>query len=66
VLDLIAAGKADEALALQAEFTAAAQADAQMRPLFYLRGACDLSKNAKIRAYAPIWGMGGAVISWLP
>lgn len=66
MLDLIGAGRADEALALHAEFTAAAQTDAQMRPLFFLRGACGLSKNAKVRAYAPIWGMGGAVVSWLP
>lgn len=65
ILDLIRAGKADDALALHAEYAAAAQVDAQLRPLFFLRGACDLAKNPKVHAYAPVWGMGGAVISWL-
>ena len=65
ILDLIAAGRADDAFKLREEFSRAAVADSQMRPLSYLRGAVDLSANAKVHAYAPVWGMGASVVSWL-
>ena len=39
-------------------------ADAQLRTVSFLHGAADLSRPATVRAQAPVWGMGAAVISW--
>ncbi len=64
ILDLLAAGQVDEAFGLRDEYARAALADSQLRALGFLRGASALSGNAKVRAYAPIWGTGGAVVDW--
>ena len=64
VLDLLAAGQVEQVFDLRAEYAAAAAADSQLRALSFLHGAAQLKTNADIRAYAPVWGMGGAVINW--
>ena len=64
VLDLLATGAIDTVFDLRAEYAAAATADSQLRALSFLHGATPLGTKADIRAYAPIWGMGGAVVIW--
>lgn len=65
MLSLLEGGKPAEAAALQSQFAKEAKADSQFRALSFLIGSGCISGNAQVRAYAPIWGMGGAVISWL-
>ncbi len=65
MLSLLAEGKLAEAIELQSQFAKEAKADSQFRALSFLAGSGCISGNANVRAYAPIWGMGGSVISWL-
>jgi 2-aminophenol/2-amino-5-chlorophenol 1,6-dioxygenase alpha subunit len=64
MLDLLAAGKLDDALALREEYAREAQADSQFRALAFLAGTGCLTGPADVRAYGPIWGTGAAVIHW--
>lgn len=64
MLDLLAGGRLDEALALSTEYAGAAQVDSQFRALAFLAGTGCLAGNADVRAYGPIWGTGAAVVSW--
>lgn len=64
VLQLLAAGKVDEVLALREEYAREAMVDSQLRVLGFLRGAAGLQEKAMVRAYAPVWGTGAAVIDW--
>lgn len=64
ILDLLASGQAADALALREEYARAASADSQLRALGFLQGAGALQGKARVRAYAPVWGTGGAVIDW--
>jgi 2-aminophenol/2-amino-5-chlorophenol 1,6-dioxygenase alpha subunit len=64
MLDLLAAGKLDDALALREEYAREAQVDAQFRALSFLAGTGHLSAPADVRAYGPVWGTGAAVVHW--
>ncbi len=64
MLDLLAGGRLDEALALSTEYAGAAQVDSQFRALAFLAGTGCLAGSADVRAYGPIWGTGAAVVSW--
>ncbi|MFC0098899.1 2-amino-5-chlorophenol 1,6-dioxygenase subunit alpha [Micromonospora marina] len=64
ILDLLTAGKVDEALAVREDFARQAQADSQFRALAFAAGAGAATGPAHLHAYGPIWGTGGAVLSW--
>lgn len=64
MLDLIAAGKHDEVLALREEYARAAAADSQFRAYPFLAGAGALDGPGEVAAYGPVWGTGAAVIRW--
>jgi len=64
MLDLLAAGRVDEALARSDDYALAAQADSQFRGLGFLAGTGCLTGPADVRAYGPIWGTGAAVVHW--
>ena len=64
VLGLLEAGKFGELQSIRDKFIAETAADAQLRTVSFLHGAADLSRPAAVRAHAPVWGMGAAVISW--
>ncbi|MFE0593284.1 2-amino-5-chlorophenol 1,6-dioxygenase subunit alpha [Micromonospora echinospora] len=64
VLDLLVAGDADGALAVREDFARQAQADSQFRALAFAAGAGATDGPAHLHAYGPIWGTGGAVLSW--
>jgi 2-aminophenol/2-amino-5-chlorophenol 1,6-dioxygenase alpha subunit len=64
VLDLLARGQLDEAMALREEYARAAQADSQLRALAFLAGTGCIDGPADVRAYGPVWGTGAAVIHW--
>ncbi|WP_431934616.1 2-amino-5-chlorophenol 1,6-dioxygenase subunit alpha [Micromonospora sp. RP3T] len=64
ILDLLTSGKVDEALAVREEFARQAQADSQFRALAFAAGAEAATGPAHLHAYGPIWGTGGAVLSW--
>lgn len=64
VLDLLAGGRLNDALALREEYARAAQADSQMRGLSFLAGTGCLQGAADVRAYGPVWGTGAAVVHW--
>ena len=64
MLDLMAAGRVDEALAQSDDYAMAAQADSQFRGLAFLAGTGCLTHPADVRAYGPVWGTGGAVVHW--
>lgn len=66
VLDLLAAGRADEALALRERFASEAAADSQFRALAFLDGTGAAGGAAEILAYGPVWGTGAAVVHWAP
>jgi 2-aminophenol/2-amino-5-chlorophenol 1,6-dioxygenase alpha subunit len=64
ILELLAAGRLSEALALREEYARAAQADSQLRALAFLAGTGCLEGAADVSAYGPIWGTGAAVVHW--
>lgn len=64
ILDLLAAGDVDGALALREDYAREAQADSQFRALAFLAGTGCLDAPADVRAYGPIWGTGAAVLHW--
>jgi 2-aminophenol/2-amino-5-chlorophenol 1,6-dioxygenase subunit alpha len=64
VLELLAAGRLDEALRRAPDFAREAQADSQFRALAFLAGTGCLTHSADVRAYGPIWGTGAAVVHW--
>lgn len=64
VLDLLAAGRAHEALAVREQFALEAAADSQFRALAFLDGTGAIGGPAEILAYGPIWGTGAAVAHW--
>jgi 2-aminophenol/2-amino-5-chlorophenol 1,6-dioxygenase alpha subunit len=64
VLDLLVAGDADGALAVREDFARQAQADSQFRALAFAAGAGATHGPAHLHANGPIWGTGGAVLSW--
>ncbi|MBL6279210.1 2-amino-5-chlorophenol 1,6-dioxygenase subunit alpha [Micromonospora fiedleri] len=64
VLDLLTAGKVDEVLKIREDFARQAQADSQFRALAFAAGAGATAGPAQLHAYGPLWGTGGAVLSW--
>ncbi|MET8232786.1 2-amino-5-chlorophenol 1,6-dioxygenase subunit alpha [Micromonospora sp. NPDC005298] len=64
VLDLLTAGKVDEVLKIREDFARQAQADSQFRALAFAAGAGAAAGPAQLHAYGPLWGTGGAVLSW--
>lgn len=64
VLELLAAGRLDDALALREEYAREAQVDSQFRALPFLAGTGCLDEPAEVRAYGPIWGTGAGVVHW--
>ncbi|WP_341720595.1 2-amino-5-chlorophenol 1,6-dioxygenase subunit alpha [Micromonospora sp. FIMYZ51] len=64
VLDLLTAGKVDEVLKIREDFARQAQADSQFRALAFAAGAGATAGPAHLHAYGPLWGTGGAVLSW--
>jgi 2-aminophenol/2-amino-5-chlorophenol 1,6-dioxygenase alpha subunit len=66
MLDLLAAGRLADALALREEYAREAEVDSQFRALAFLAGAGGLDGPADVPAYGPIWGTGAAVLHWPP
>lgn len=64
VLDMLAAGRLDEVLALREEYAREASVDSQLRALAFLAGTGCLDRPADVLAYGPVWGTGAAVIHW--
>jgi 2-aminophenol/2-amino-5-chlorophenol 1,6-dioxygenase alpha subunit len=64
MLDLLAAGRIDEALERSPEYAREAQADSQFRALAFLAGTGCLTGPADVLAYGPVWGTGAAVVHW--
>lgn len=64
VLEMLKAGRIDELLAARADMVEAGAMDGQLRTISFLHGAVGLAHPAQVRAYAPVWGMGAAVVSW--
>lgn len=64
VLDLLAAGRSDETLAVREQFAREAAADSQFRALAFLDGTGAVGGRAEVLAYGPIWGTGAAVVHW--
>ena len=65
MLDLLAAGRLDEALALREQYAREAQADSQFRALAFLAGSGACDGPARVLEYGPVWGTGAAVVTWL-
>jgi 2-aminophenol/2-amino-5-chlorophenol 1,6-dioxygenase subunit alpha len=65
VLDLLAAGRTGEVLALREEYAREAQADSQLRALAFLAGSGACDRPARVLEYGPVWGTGAAVVTWL-
>jgi 2-aminophenol/2-amino-5-chlorophenol 1,6-dioxygenase alpha subunit len=66
VLDLLAEGRLDDALALREEYAREAGVDSQLRGLAFLAGTGCLRGPADVLSYGPVWGTGAAVIHWSP
>ena len=64
VLAQLTRGDAAELFRERDAVSRAAAMDAQLRCLSFLHGAGGLDRAAHVLAYAPVWGMGAAVISW--
>lgn len=64
VLGLLKNGHIDELLAAREQIVAGGAMDGQLRTISFLHGAVGLAHPAQVRAYAPVWGMGAAVVSW--
>jgi 2-aminophenol/2-amino-5-chlorophenol 1,6-dioxygenase subunit alpha len=64
VLDLLAAGRTDEVLALRERYATEAQADSQFRALAFLAGSGACDRPARVLEYGPVWGTGAAVVTW--
>ena len=64
MLDLLADGHVDEALALREEYAAAAVVDSQFRALAFLAGSGAVRGSAEVLEYGPVWGTGAAVLHW--
>lgn len=64
MLGLLTEGRTDEALALREDFARQALADSQFRAFAFLDGAGGARGPAHLHAYGPLWGTGGAVLSW--
>ncbi|GAA3975080.1 hypothetical protein GCM10023085_66960 [Actinomadura viridis] len=64
MLGLLTEGRMDEALAAREDFARQAQADSQFRALAFLAGTGAARGRADLHAYGPLWGTGGAVLSW--
>jgi 2-aminophenol/2-amino-5-chlorophenol 1,6-dioxygenase alpha subunit len=65
VLDLLAAGRLEDVLALREQYAREAQADSQLRALAFLAGSGACDRPARVLSYGPVWGTGAAVITWL-
>jgi 2-aminophenol/2-amino-5-chlorophenol 1,6-dioxygenase subunit alpha len=66
ILDLLAGGRVDDALAIRTEYGEQALADSQLRALAFLHGADALTGPAHVLEYGPVWGTGNAVVYWQP
>ncbi|HEX8519058.1 MAG TPA: hypothetical protein VF667_05650 [Pseudonocardia sp.] len=64
ILDLLAGGRVDDALAVREEYGEQALADSQLRALAFLHGTGALNGPAEVLAYGPVWGTGNAVLYW--
>jgi 2-aminophenol/2-amino-5-chlorophenol 1,6-dioxygenase alpha subunit len=64
ILDLLAGGRVDDALAVREEYGEQALADSQLRALAFLHGTGALTGPAEVLAYGPVWGTGNAVLYW--
>jgi 2-aminophenol/2-amino-5-chlorophenol 1,6-dioxygenase subunit alpha len=64
MLDLLREGQVKEALAVREDFAREALADSQFRALAFLDGAGAARGAADVHAYGPLWGTGGAVVTW--
>ncbi|MGP4023208.1 hypothetical protein [Actinomadura sp. 3N407] len=64
MLGLLTEGRMDEVLAARDDFARQAQADSQFRALAFLNGTGAARGPARRHAYGPLWGTGGAVLSW--
>jgi 2-aminophenol/2-amino-5-chlorophenol 1,6-dioxygenase alpha subunit len=65
VLDLLAAGRLDEVLALRERYAREVQADSQFRAMAFLAGSGACDRPAQVLEYGPVWGTGAAVVTWL-
>jgi 2-aminophenol/2-amino-5-chlorophenol 1,6-dioxygenase alpha subunit len=66
ILDLLAAGDIDGALAQREAYAQAASVDAQGRALAFLAGTDAVRGRGEVLEYGPIWGTGAAVVHWQP
>lgn len=64
ILDMLAAGDAEAVFDVREKYVSAAVVDSQFRALSFLHGAINLNRPAEVMAYAPVWGMGAAVLAW--
>ncbi|MEV6123125.1 hypothetical protein AB0M23_21865 [Streptomyces sp. NPDC052077] len=64
MLDLLSDGDLERALATRERYASEAQADSQFRALAFLAGTGRLTSPARVLAYGPLWGTGGAVVHW--
>lgn len=64
MLDGLAAGRLQDVLAASDDYAREAGADSRFRALAFLAGTGCLAGPATVRAYGPIWGTGGAVVTW--
>ena len=65
VLDLLAAGRLEEVLALREQYAREAKADSQFRAMAFLAGSGACDGPATVLEYGPVWGTGAAVVTWL-
>jgi 2-aminophenol/2-amino-5-chlorophenol 1,6-dioxygenase alpha subunit len=66
VLEMLRTGDADALFSQREAISRAAAMDGQLRTLAFLHGGADIGRPARVHAYAPVWGMGAAVVSWSP
>lgn len=64
MLGLLAEGRVQEALTAREEYAREALADSQFRALAFLDGTGAAHGDADVHAYGPLWGTGGAVVTW--
>lgn len=64
ILDLLAVGDLDGALARREDYARQASVDSQFRALTFLAGTGAVGGRAEIMEYGPIWGTGAAVVRW--
>ena len=64
ILDLLAAGDLDGALAQREAYARAASVDSQGRALAFLAGTGAAYGRGEVLEYGPVWGTGAAVVHW--